>query len=150
MWWTVYREDVSRIRSSRSVLSNRCQSCGPQGVQQSLPQMQPVIMRWEHDWSYLFDSVFYSVKRTQDRRRQSTIAWMWLHKVNNAHYFTSCQFPAIWLVNWTGDIFECHTVFTRAIVGRVTLKKCHMREIYARTVRIEKPMAAVAAFLATS
>ena len=51
-----------------------------------------------------------------------------------------------------GDIFECHTVFTRAIVGRVTFKKYHMREIYARTVnvRIEKPMAVVATFLATS
>ena len=51
---------------------------------------------------------------------------------------------------WNGDIFECHTVFSRVIVGRLTFKKCHMREICARTVRVEKPMAAVAAFLATS
>ena len=49
-----------------------------------------------------------------------------------------------------GQHFFNVTVFTRGIVGRVIFKKCHMRKIYARTVRIEKPMAAVTAFLATS
>ena len=71
------------------------------------------------------------------------------------------QFESLYLMLVSCDLidqlngrhfFECFTVLTRSIVGRVTLKKCHMREIYARTVRIEKPMAmaAVAAFLATS
>ena len=52
-----------------------------------------------------------------------------------------------WLIEQV-KFFECHTVFTRAIVGRVTLRKSHPHEIYARTVRIEKPMADIATFLA--
>ena len=42
------------------------------------------------------------------------------------------------------------TVFTKIIVGRATLKKYRPSEIYARTVRIEKPMEEVTAFLAIS
>ena len=46
---------------------------------------------------------------------------------------------------------ECHTILTMAIYSRVgDIKKIRPREIYAPTVRIEKSMAAVAAFLVTS
>ena len=53
-------------------------------------------------------------------------------------------------INMRYNNFECHTVFTMAIEGRVTFKQMSHARIYARTVRTEKPMAAVAAFLATS
>ena len=50
---------------------------------------------------------------------------------NMYDYFTSCQFPVIWLVNWKGDIFEYHTVFTKAIEGRATLKNVTCAKLFA-------------------
>ena len=79
---------------------------------------------------------------------QSNAMKHYVCKETQNNYCTSCQFPVIRLVNWMGDIFWMSHSFTRAIVGRVTFKKCLPPNIYARTVRIEKPMAEVAAFLA--